>query len=195
MSVMADIMSHSQEHNMRPEKAIDALAAQYEMANAGNDVGTPQGQMQQQPNGMPVGNRTPAMANRQMPPNGMPAFAASPALSHLNLPMQPNGMNGSPHLGHPGLQGGMMGNSHTPSPHLSNMAAPPMIPQHSAQGTNSSTASANTSPNATSNNNHANNTSNKRRRSTVKHEGDDVPEPTGNAKVKPSPRMSKKQRP
>jgi hypothetical protein len=194
MSVMADIMTYSQEHNMRSEKAIEALAGQYDLASSGNDVVTP-GQMQQQANGMPVGNRTPGMANRQMLPNGMPAFAASPAMSHLNLPMQPNGMNGSPHLGnHPGLQGNMMGNSHTPSPHLSNMAAPPMIPQHSAQGTNSSTASANTSPNATSNN-QANNTSNKRRRSTVKHEGDDVPETVGNAKVKPSPRMTKKQRP
>lgn len=190
MSVMADIMSYSQEHSIRSEKAMEALATQYETA-AANPGANPQIQMQA--NGMAVGNRTPAMQNRPMPPNGMAGGFASPSMPNLNLPMQPNGLNGSPHLGNPGLgAGSMMGNSHTPSPHLSNMAAPPMIPQHSAQGTNSSTASANTSPNV--NNTTTNN--NKRRRSTVKMEGDEAgadAAPTG--KVKPSPRMTKKQRP
>lgn len=59
-----------------------------------------------------------------------------------------------------------------------------MMPQHSQQGTNSSAASANTSPQV----------NNKRRRSTVKMEGDD-PGVDGGHKVKPSPRMPKKPKP
>lgn len=168
MNIMSDLMHAAQEKKMRPEQALEALVAEYDNP-----------QINLPPNGVPQGARTPSMANMQMGPNGQ---FASPSVSHMSLPM-----NGSPHLGHPGgLAPGMgMTNSHTPSPHQSNMAAPPMMPQHSAQGTNSSVASENTSPNLSNNNN-------KRRRSTVKMEGDD-PEPAN--RVKPSPRMSKKQKP
>ncbi|CAK1355340.1 hypothetical protein CB0940_00930 [Cercospora beticola] len=166
MNIMSDLMHAAQEKKMRPEQALEALVAEYDNP-----------QISLPPNGVPQGSRTPSMANMQMGPNGQ---FSSPNVSHMSLPM-----NGSPHLGHPGgLAPGMNMNSHTPSPHQSNMAAPPMMPQHSAQGTNSSVASENTSPNL--------NNSNKRRRSTVKMEGDET-EP-GN-RVKPSPRMSKKQKP
>lgn len=77
--------------------------------------------------------------------------------------------------------------THTPSPHQGNMAAPPMLPQHSQQGTNSSGPSANTSPQV----------NNKRRRSTVKDEdGGGGPDGLLNQqRVKPSPRMTKKAKP
>jgi len=102
----------------------------------------------------------------------------------MNLPMQPNGMHGSPHLQGGLLPGQMPGGMGTPSPAQTHMAAPPMMPQHSQQGTNSSAASANTSPQV----------NNKRRRSTVKMEGDDGGAEVGH-KVKPSPRMPKKPKP
>jgi len=184
MSIMADLMNFSQENNMRAEKALDGYVSSMDSMTNGAGGGNPQAHMQA--NGVAPGVRTPAMQNRPMPQNGMQGAFASPSMPNLNLPVQPNG---SPHPGNLNLGAGMMGNVHTPSPHISNMAAPPMIPQHSAQGTNSSTASANTSPNV-------NPTSNKRRRSTVKMEGDEPgAEGGGNAKVKPSPRMTKKQRP
>jgi hypothetical protein len=167
---------------MRPDQALEALVAQYD-AQAGNP------QINLPPNGMQAGSRTPSMQNMQMPQNGQQGAFSSPSVSNLNLPMQ-NGMNGSPHIGNPGNLGApnmSMPISHTPSPHQSNMAAPMMMPQHSQQGTNSSAASANTSPNVNNN---------KRRRSTVKLEGDDGPDAMSNAnRVKPSPRMSKKSKP
>ena len=157
---------------MRPEQALEALVGEYDM-QPGQHGGNPQINL---PNGAPQGARTPSMANMQMGQNGQ---FSSPNVSHMNLPM-----NGSPHIGHPGnLAPGMMANSHTPSPHQSNMAAPPMMPQHSAQGTNSSIASENTSPNLNNNNG-------KRRRSTVKMEDENEA-----ARVKPSPRLGKKQKP
>lgn len=172
---------------MRPEQALEALVAQYEaQPNGGNpQINYPQ-------TGGAPDSRTPSMQQMQMAQNGQ-AFS-SPSVANLNLPMQANGMNGSPHLGNnPGnLAPNMnMANSHTPSPHQSNMAAPNMMPQHSQQGTNSSVASANTSPNVNNNNN-------KRRRSTVKLEGEDGGGPDGNSnanRIRPSPRMSKKAKP
>lgn len=183
---MSDLMHYAQEKKMRPEQALEALVAQYEsQPNGGNpQINYPQ-------NGSAPGSRTPNMQNMQMGQNGQPF--TSPSVANLNLPMQANGMNGSPHLGNnsgnlaPNMS---MANSHTPSPHQSNMAAPSMMPQHSQQGTNSSAASANTSPNVNNNN--------KRRRSTVKLEGDDGGGADGNPnanRVKPSPRMTKKAKP
>lgn len=173
MCVMADLIAYAQERKVRPEQALEAMVTQYQ-----DQQGNPQGGPP--PNAMGMGNRTPSMAHMQMPNAGQ---FSSPNVSHLNLPMQ-NGMNGSPGMP-PGLAASMsnMGNAHTPSPSLNHMVAPGMVPQHSQQGTNSSAASANTSPNV----------NNKRRRSTVKVEGDDAGE--GGNRVKPSPRMPKKAKP
>lgn len=186
MNLMSDLMSCAQEKKIRPEQALEHLAAQNEANGQTQQGGNTQIHLPM--NGVPQGARTPSMGNMQMPQNGQGGAYASPSVANLNLP---NGMNGSPHLGnHPGNLAPNMGlaNSHTPSPHQSNMAAPPMVPQHSQQGTNSSVASANTSPNM-------NNTGAKRRRSTVKLEGDDGGGPDNSNRVKPSPRMAKKARP
>ncbi len=179
MNVMSELVSHSQETKLRPHAALESLVAQYEsQAQQGNP------QINLPPHSM-MGNRTPSMANMAMP--GQPNPYSSPAMSNLNAPM----MNGSPQISNnAGLTANMnMRNSHTPSPHQSNMAAPPMMPQHSQQGTNSSAASANTSPNV----------NNKRRRSTVKMEGDDGGGEGGSGqgqnRVKPSPRLKKTAKP
>lgn len=205
---MQDLISFVQEHpKLRIDQALEALVAEQqqetESQNRLGDQGQGQGQMPHPnnpqinlpPNGvpanMPPGARTPGMANMQMPPNQQPNFS-SPSVSNLNLPMQPNGqhpMNGSPHIPHnPNLgPNSHLTNSHTPSPAISHMAAPSMMPQHSQQGTNSSAASANTSPNV----------SGKRRRSTVKLEGDDggggeMNGTQANQRVKASPRVGQK---
>lgn len=184
-------MSFSQDKKLRPDAALEALVAQY-------DSQPTNGQSQINPhinlpqNGVPLGARTPGAGMMQMPQQ--PGNFSSPAIRDMALPMQANGMNGSPHMGNslgliaPNMN--MAPNSHTPSPHLSNMAAPPMVPQHSQQGTNSSAASANTSPNM----------NNKRRRSTVKLEGEDGAiiadgPPANQARIRPSPRMNKKSKP
>ena len=185
MNVMNELICFAEDHKMRPSHALEALVAQYEREGGAAALQLQQQQMNNPqinypPNGIPVGNRTPSMGNMPMPGQQF----SSPAMSNLNAPM----MNGSPHIAnHPGLAPNMnMPNSHTPSPHQSNMAAPQMMPQHSQQGTNSSAASANTSPNV----------NNKRRRSTVKMEGDEGGgeggPATGAGRVKPSPRMNNK---
>nr|POE96422.1 transcriptional activator ptab [Quercus suber] len=176
MLVMADLMSFSQEHKLRPERALEELVKQYD--NQGVN-GNPQ--IHLPPNGVPVGQRTPSMQSMHMPPGNF----SSPAMANMHLP---NGMNGSPHIAHnTGLQPGMgmQPNSHTPSPHQSNMAAPSMMAQASQQGTNSSAASVNTSPQV----------NNKRRRSTVKLEDDNPGGPESGNRVKPSPRLNKKSKP
>lgn len=176
MNVMSELMAFANEKSLRPEQALETLVAQYEAQGAQQN----NPQMNMPPNGTAMGQRTPSMQHMQMPQGGN----FSPSVSNLNLP---NGMTGSPHLANnPGLQANMMQpNSHTPSPHQSNMAAPMMMPQHSQQGTNSSAASANTSPN----------TNNKRRRSTVKLEDDGPDGQNAGQRVKPSPRMNKKSKP
>lgn len=200
MNVMSELINFASEKHLRPEQALDALVQQYS-ENANNQA-QQQGQQSNPqinfPNGMgPQGGgaRTPSMGN--MPnPNAPGGQFSSPNVAHLNLPMQngiPGGMNGSPQItSNPNLAPGMMQpNSHTPSPRQANRAAPPMMPQHSQQGTNSSAASANTSPSV----------NNKRRRSTVKMEGDEGGGPEGQqggpggGRVKPSPRMTKKPKP
>ena len=189
-------MAFAQERRLRPDAAMDALVTQYQREGGpnsdmqqANQQGNPQ--INLPPNGVPVGNRTPSMQHMQIPNMQGGNQFSSPSVSNLSLPMQNGipGMNGSPHLANnPGLAPNMnMPNSHRPSPHQSNMAAPPMMPQHSQQGTNSSAASANTSPNV----------NNKRRRSTVKMEGDEGGGDgnQGANRVKPSPRMGKKAKP
>lgn len=184
---MADLIAFAHEKKLRPEQALDAWVQENESAGQQpNQQGNPQINLPQ--NGVPVGNRTPSMPNMQMPNAQAGNQFSSPNVSNLNLPMQNGipGMNGSPHIANnTGLAPNMnLVNSHTPSPHQSNMAAPPMVPQHSQQGTNSSVASANTSPNV----------NNKRRRSTVKLENEDSTA-EGGGRVKPSPRMPKKSKP
>lgn len=188
MGLMADLMVFAQEKKLRPEPAMEAWLSEFGGQNGGQQ-GNPQ--INLPPNGIPAGNRTPSMQHMQMPNAQGNQFSSSPSVSNLGLPMQ-NGMgvmNGSPSIANnPGLAPNMnMANSHTPSPHMNNMAAPPMVPQHSQQGTNSSAASTNTSPNV----------NNKRRRSTVKMEGDEGGGEANTAanRVKPSPRMGKKGKP
>ena len=179
---------------MRPEPAIDALVQIYEAQGGSAAQQQPQQgnpQINLPPNGVPPGNRTPSMQNMQIANAQGANLFNSPSVANLNLPMQNGvpGLNGSPHIAHnQGLAPNNMNmpNSHSPSPHQTNMAAP-MVPQHSQQGTNSSAASANTSPNV----------NNKRRRSTVKTEADDgaAEGSQGANRVKPSPRMPKKAKP
>lgn len=202
MFFMQDLMAHSQEKSLRPMDAVRSYTASFEepTSNPQQNPGM-QAQQQFQQNQMqmnmqragngpfPMGNRTPMQPHMQLPPGQQANF--SPAMSQMGIPMNhlngPMPMNGSPHIAHQqGLPGGLMPNhnlnlgpTHTPSPHQSNMAAPPMIPQHSQQGTNSSAASANTSPN----------TAQKRRRSQVKAESDDIGDGNGGPRVKASPRV------
>lgn len=171
MTLMQDLVLFASDKQLRPDAAVEQLVAEYDK---GGNL-----QMQQQQGGMSNGVQqnaggTPRMGN--MP--GPPGFQGSPSIQFQNLP---NGMNGSPHLHGGGLAPGQMG---TPSPAQNPMAAPPMVPQHSQQGTSSSAASANTSPQV----------NNKRRRSTVKMEGEEG-DGGGGQKVKPSPRMGKKAKP
>ena len=87
----------------------------------------------------------------------------SPAAGHLNVSDNNAMIGGSPAPGH--------------------MQAPGMALQQSQQGTSSSGPSANTSPNV----------SNKRRRASVKAEEEVTGQPNGvQNKVKPSPRMAKR---
>lgn len=190
MNIMSELMHFSQDQKLRPEQALEAWLAQNESGGQQQQGGAPQ--IHLPPNGVQqMGNRTPSMQHMQMPggPGGPQGNFSSPSVSNLNLPMQ-NGMNGSPHIANnPGLAPNNMNmGSHTPSPHISNMAAPPMVPQHSQQGTNSSAASANTSPQVNS----------KRRRSQVKLEDDSTGPEGGMApsqRSKPSPRVGKKAKP
>ncbi|KAK7569903.1 LIM-domain binding protein-domain-containing protein [Phyllosticta citricarpa] len=133
------------------------------------------------PNNAQPGQRTPGNMPSGNPNVPHPAANQQFMSPHIaNLQQFPGGLNpavnGSPHLA---------GQTHTPSPAQGHMQAPGLVAQHSQQGTNSSAAaSANTSPNV----------SNKRRRSTVKIEGDDGGGDANGAnpnapKVKPSPRL------
>lgn len=110
------------------------------------------------------------------PDGGVRAFGAAGISPHIANQLLPGSaqVNGSPHMHAMNLNGM---NTHTPSPHQSNMA-PPMVTSLSHQGSSTSGPSANTSPNISQ--------QNKRRRSTIKAEGDDGSTP----KVKASPRMT-----
>ncbi|GAB7360357.1 hypothetical protein MBLNU230_g8315t1 [Neophaeotheca triangularis] len=198
-NVMSDSIFFARDNpNMRPDQAMEALVTLYD--TQGGVMGHQQQQQQQQqqadgnpqillpPNGMQGG---PPSSN----PNQRQGQFSSPSFPNTQLPN--SNINGSPHVGSNLAPGGNPNpNSGTPSPHMPLMA-PPMQLQHSQQGTNSSAASANTSPQVNNNN--------KRRRSTVKLEGDEGGGDMGNAqgqpqggpqnRVKPSPRMGKKGKP
>jgi hypothetical protein len=113
----------------------------------------------------PPGNPNGVMQPGQRTPSmGQFPMGQSPAAGHLNLPDNNSMTGGSPALGH--------------------MQAPGMALQQSQQGTSSSGPSANTSPNV----------SNKRRRASVKAEGEDGAGQSNGVqnKVKPSPRIGGK---
>lgn len=150
---MKDLIFYSKENpELSVKDALDSLVASYQ----------PQGQNPIRP---------------AFPDGGVRAFSASGISPHIANQLLPGGgqMNGSPHMNAMNLNGMK---THTPSPHQSNMAAPPMVTSLSHQGSSTSGPSANASPNVSQ--------QNKRRRSTVKAEGDDGPMP----KVKASPRMN-----
>ncbi|KAK8247536.1 LIM-domain binding protein-domain-containing protein [Phyllosticta capitalensis] len=187
---MQELFAHyHQNPGTTPAQAMTGFVASLGPQNqAGNQM--PQQHPQQQtpqinmpPNGpanAQPGQRTPGNmpgGNPNAPHHAVNPQFMSPHIA--NLQQFPGGLNpavnGSPHLA---------GQTHTPSPAQGHMQAPGLVAQHSQQGTNSSAAaSANTSPNV----------SNKRRRSTVKTEGDDGGgDANGNPnapKVKPSPRL------
>jgi hypothetical protein len=139
------------------------------------DTFTVQNQQQALPNNnqQSSGMRTPLGMPMNQAQGFNPNFpnlpiGASPSPAHLALP-------GSPHVGH------------TPSPAQNHIQAPGLVAQHSQQGSNNSGTSANTSPNVSS----------KRRRPSVKTEGDDgggggEVNGTGATKVKASPRAGGK---
>lgn len=114
-----------------------------------------------------AGNPNGVMQPGQRTPSmGQFPMGQSPAAAHLNLPDNNSMIGGSPAQGH--------------------MQAPSMALQQSQQGTSSSGPSANTSPNV----------SNKRRRASVKAEGEEgAGQPNGvQNKIKPSPRLGKRQK-
>ena len=123
-------------------------------------------------------NQMARQANSQIPfhpgMNGPNQFA-SPGMAHLGLPQG----QGSPHLGGP---------VHTPSPAQNAVGGVAMMHQMSAQGSNLSGSqgpSTNTSPNV----------SNKRRRaSQIKLEDENASQGDNANKVKPSPRIPKRQK-
>ena len=110
--------------------------------------------------------------NGAMGPNApqmMPSGQRTPNMGSFPMGQSPS----TAHLGLPDAGG---------SPALGHMQAPGMALQQSQQGTSSSGPSANTSPNV----------STKRRRPSVKTEGE-IGEPNGvQPKVKPSPRIGGK---
>lgn len=182
---MQDLMDFSKEHpELRVSDALDRLVQSYQSANAQSAANFAQNQMNVNgvansnfPGG-PAGNNMMQAGGRSanlQRPDGTWA-TMSPAMQPSFLPG--NQANGSPHLSTGSNTLSM--NTHTPSPHQSNMA-PPMAPQLSQQGS-AAGASANTSPNV----------SGKRRRSTVQgvkaEDGDGVVNGAG-PKVKQSPRM------
>jgi hypothetical protein len=166
---MTPLIQYSQSHpTITPQAALEKMVSENAM-RASHMASLAQGNLNA-PMQM-SGQRTPGL-------NGPNQFA-SPALAHLGLPTG----QGSPHLGGP---------VHTPSPAQNHMAGPvAMVHQQSQQGSNlsgSQVTSANTSPNVTTK---------RRRPSAVKVEDDGGgPEVngTGANKVKPSPRIGKRQK-
>jgi hypothetical protein len=167
---MRDLFEYSQQNpGLRPNQALSDLVATFAVQNQQGLSSNPQ---------QPSGVRTPST----MPMNQAQVFAQQANPNFPNLPMgtSPNpthlALPGSPHVGH------------TPSPAQNHIQAPGLAAQHSQQGSNNSGTSANTSPNV----------SNKRRRPSVKTEGDDggggggEVNGTGSTKVKASPRAGGK---
>jgi hypothetical protein len=174
MNNMTSLLIYYNGHGeLTPSQAMDQWN---NMMSASNPAMAQQGVMRVQ-----GGNMPPGQGAQQPPQQGMPSGARTPSgMGQPGLPpnqfmspamansLLPNGNMSSPHLM----------NSHTPSP-----ASHQMVHQQSQSG---SSASQNTSPNV----------SNKRRRSTVKTEGDDGggPDVNGAAKVKQSPRVGSNKR-
>jgi hypothetical protein len=169
-SAMTPLIQYSQNHpTITPREALEQMVK--ENALRASQMSSQMASMAQGNLNAPMqmsGQRTPGL-------NGPNQFA-SPALAHLGLPAG----QGSPHLGGP---------VHTPSPAHNHLAGPvAMVHQQSQQGSNlsgSQVTSANTSPNV-----------NKRRRASVKMEDDGGgAEVNGTGpKVKPSPKVSKRQK-
>ena len=186
---MQELMAYSQQNpNLCPSQAISSLVNRLQPQPGFPQQQLPPNQQQQQQQGNPPPNSAQQQAlQQQQQQQNLPPSARTPSsLGHPGVPPNhqfmspalanlgpPSAINGSPHL---------MQNTHTPSPAQTHG----LIAQHSQQGTSSSAgASANTSPNV----------SNKRRRSTVKVEGDDGGGEVngtgggGGPKVKQSPRV------
>lgn len=190
--MMHSLMEHAQKTQLRPAEALtsvvkmfdeQAAAAQPDMAamQAAFQPPNPPMNLQLPPQrqaSLAAGGRTPMQAQMQLPQGN----AFSPQVANMNLPMQMAHLNGpmagSPHIPqNPQLnmiqQQQQQGQTGSPG----SMAAPNMIPQHSAQGSTSTGASTNTSPNVAA----------KRRRSQVKVEDENGAEVNG--RVKASPRI------
>lgn len=189
--LMQSLIEHAQKAELRPADALSSIVKVYEeqAASAPPDMAAVQAFQSQaaqmnltlppQRQASLAGSRTPMQAQMSLPQGG----AFSPQVANMNMPMQMAHLNGpvagSPHIPHnPQLnmiqQQQQQGQTGSPG----TMAAPSMIPQHSAQGSSSTGASANTSPNVSA----------KRRRSQVKVEDDSGGIET-NGRVKASPRI------
>ena len=133
---MQPLFNFSQQNShLTPFDALSQLVSNFQSGTGLGLIGTPtaatmpptafnaQGQLQQNPTGMP----------NNLAMSGQFPLSASPSMAHLNLP-------GSPHIGG------------QPSPaQNSAMQAPALMAQHSQQGTNSSQGtSVSTSPNVQS---------------------------------------------
>ena len=166
MTSMTPLIEYSHSHTgVAPREAMMRINQENAQNIANVNQARLHNQMARQANGQI--NFPPSM-------NGPNQFA-SPAMAHLGLPQQ-----GSPHLGGP---------VHTPSPAQNNVGGVAMMHQMSAQGSNLSGSqgpSTNTSPNV----------SNKRRRaSQIKLEEENASQGSDNqGKVKPSPRIPKRQK-
>ena len=169
---MTPLIQYSQTHpQIAPAIALQQMVAEHAIRAQNQMAAMAPGNFNASMQQMVSGQRTPGL-------NGPNQFA-SPALQHLSLPMG----QGSPHLGGP---------VHTPSPAQNHVAGPvAMVHQQSQQGSNlsgSQGTSTNTSPNVT----------NKRRRASQVKLEDDGGGPevngTGANKVKPSPRLGKRQK-
>lgn len=182
--LMQNLMDHAQKTDQRPAEALTSInkvideqhASQPTDLSAFQPPNPPMNlQLPPQRQASLAGSRTPIQAQTSLPGSNF-----SPQVANMNMPMQMAHLNGpisgSPHMAsNPQLNmlqqsGGLTGSPGT-------MAAPSMVPQHSAQGSVISGASATTSPQVSA----------KRRRSHVKTEDDggDVV----NGRVKASPRI------
>ncbi|KAF2151774.1 hypothetical protein K461DRAFT_294661 [Myriangium duriaei CBS 260.36] len=190
--LMQSLIEHSQKSELRPADALTQLVKIYDeqVASAPQEMTTTQAFQPPNPQmnlTLPPqrqaslgGNRTPLQAQMSLPQS----TAFSPQVANMNLPMQMAHLNGpvagSPHIPqNPQLNMLQQQQSQNQTGSPGTMAAPSMIPQHSAQGSSSTGASANTSPNVTA----------KRRRSQVKVEDDSGGGPEVNGRVKASPRI------
>lgn len=169
---MTPLIKYSQDHpTIPPREALEKMINEHPVRAATQMAGMSQAGLN-----APVGQ---AMSGQRTPGLTGPSYFASPNVSHLGLP----NAQGSPHLSGP---------VHTPSPAQNHVAGPvAMVHQQSQQGSNlsgSQVTSTNTSPNMPTK---------RRRPSGVKVEddgGNAEVNGTGASKVKPSPRLNKRQK-